>query len=163
VQQTQADREVFARTSRVALGFFDCFVRGNAAGLEAALGPDARAEPRLHRLDVEVRAPQLWTVGAAAPGRVVRSTVAAEPGPAALFAAAGEAAVATPFGLLLLEPATLLALAAGAADGERLWSVALPIPNDPALVGARVPLQGLGLAAGAGPRLTGLWRLVVGR
>jgi hypothetical protein len=162
VQLTQTDREVFARTSRVALGFLQCFVLGDAAGLEQAIGPAARAEARLHRLDAEVRSPQLWTIGTAAPGRVVRATLAAEAGQAGLFAAAAEASTPTPFGLLLLDPATLVVVAHGAAGADDLWSASLAIPDDPALVGARVPLQGLGADAAASLRLTGAWRLAIG-
>ncbi|MEM7202575.1 MAG: hypothetical protein AAF628_20070 [Planctomycetota bacterium] len=148
-------QEVWDRTARVLLGLADAFLLGDTAGLEETVGATARAEPRLVRLDVAVEAPQAWLAQAAPPGGTARVEVLGEPGPAALLAAATSGRVPTPYGTLLLDPATLLVVTAGTAAAERRFSVPLPIPAEPALAGLTVPLQGVALGIAATLRLTG--------
>lgn len=161
VQATQVDRDVFAATSKVALGFFDCFLDGDVAGLEQVIGTEARSEPRLQQLDCEVRAPQHWAVGRPGLGQTFTLRIAAEPGPVGLFTAASQATWSTPFGLGLLDPATLVVVATGAVANDRLWSLPVLVPADPALVGVTVLTQGLGLVPAAVLGTTGLVTTVI--
>lgn len=156
VQTTQIDRDVFTATSKVALGFFDCFLDGNVDGLERVIGGEARNEPRLLQLDCEVRTPQHWSVGRPGLGQTFTLRIAAEPGPVALFSAASQASWSTPFGLALLDPASLLVVATGATANDRLWSLPVPVPTDPSLVGYTVSTQGLGFVPPTTLSTTGL-------
>jgi hypothetical protein len=150
----QTHQQVWARCARVATGFFDRFLKERNEGLEEVLGPTARAEARLTSLYAEVETPELWNFGSTAIGQPTRLTIAGEPGAAAAFAAAGTAALNTPFGVLRLDPATIFPVFTGIVGQERLLSENLTIPNDPALVGARVPLQAVALSKGASLRLS---------
>lgn len=156
VQATQVDRDVFAVTSKVALGFFECFLDGDVAGLERVIGSEARSEPRLQQLDCEVRAPQHWSVGRPGLGQTFTLRIAAEPGPVGLFTAASQVSWSTPFGLALLDPASLVFVAAGAVANDRLWSLPVAVPADPALVGLALLTQGLGTEPSTALRTTGL-------
>lgn len=142
---TQADREVWDRSARVAYGFFARHLEGRVAALEETFGPTAASEARLVSLSAGVEATELWLVGSTSIGQSTRLTVLAEPGPAAVLLAAGTASLPTPFGTLLLDPATLQTLAAGNAGANRLFVRNLTIPADMSLIGAQVPLQGIGL------------------
>ncbi|MCU0864064.1 MAG: hypothetical protein MUC36_09745 [Planctomycetes bacterium] len=161
VQVTQVDREVFDATSEVALGFFDCFLGGDAAGLERVIGTQARSEPRLQQLDCEVRAPQHWSVGRPGLGQSFTLRIAAEPGPVGLFTAASQGSWSTPFGSALLDPASLVVVATGATANDRLWSLPVSVPADPTLVGLAVLTQGLGFVPPSALRTTGLVTTVV--
>ncbi|MEZ5963946.1 MAG: hypothetical protein R3F56_08895 [Planctomycetota bacterium] len=154
------DRAVFAHAANLVTGFFDRYLDDDATGLEDVLGPRARAQPRLVRIDVEVRGPELWMSGRPAPGQVVTSTLAAEPGAAALLAAAAPARLTTPFGDLLLDPASTVLVAVGTTGIDRLWLLTLAIPNDSGLLGVRLPFQALGTVA-AGLRLSGSFTLEI--
>ncbi len=155
---SQADRDVWDRAAALAAGFFDHYLGVSSSGLEDVLGPVPQADPKLSQLMIDVEAPALWTAGAPRIGTTVSFAVAAEPGPAALLAAAGPAAISTPFGLLELDPATLALVAVGAAatavPRDHVFSVAVAIPASPSLIGAAVSLQGLGSGTAA-VRLTG--------
>ncbi|MCC6672979.1 MAG: hypothetical protein IT458_18080 [Planctomycetes bacterium] len=155
---TQADQEVFARCMRVALGFFDRAVRGIPQGLEEVVGGAATSEPRLQQLSVRYERPQLWNQGAGRIGTTPVLRLGQEPGAAFVLVAAGTASLATPFGILELDPASLLVLGQSTVGSARLVSLPLPIPNDPGLLGAVLPLQGLGEGRG-GLRLGNLLRI----
>ena len=146
---SQTDQDVWARVVRVLLGFLDRYVAGDPAGLEEVIGAAARSEPRLQSLVAEVETPELWQTSRAAIGTTLGLTAAAEPGVAAILLAASSASVPTPFGLLQLDPRTLLTGASGSVGGDRLLLVALRVPNDGSMVGARLPLQSIGVAARA--------------
>ena len=161
VQTTQVDRDVFAATSEIALGFFDCFLDGNVAGLEHVIGSAARSEPRLQQLDCEVRAPQHWCAGRPGLGQNISLRIAAEPGPVVLFTAASQANWPTPFGPALLDPASLVVVGSGATATDRLWSLPVSVPADPSLVGFTLLTQGLGLGAASALLTTGLAITVV--
>ena len=145
---------VFDRTLRVTLGFLAHLLLETPAGLEDVLGDDARTEPRLTSLSVEVEAPLHWQVGSGKLGTTQALRVAGEPAVAALFYAGKRASTATAFGTLLLDPASLAFLAAGPVDAKRLYVFDLVIPNDASLNGARFPFQGLGLGRGQALRLS---------
>lgn len=161
VQASQVDRDVFTSTCRVALGFFDCFLNGAVSGLENAIGNTARAEPRLHRLDLEVRQPQLWMTGSSAIGNTATFVVAAMPGFAGLFFAFADGNWPSPFGTVLIDQATLGIVGSGTAASSCLWQYSLAIPNSPGYVGMHLSLQGLGTDHQSALRVTGRWHLDV--
>ena len=129
----------------VMTGFFDRTLQGEHAALEMVVGPTSRSEPRLTQLNVMVQSPDLWTDRAGAPGRTSRFSILAERGAATLFAAAATAAVATPFGLLELDPSTIVVVTQGVIGKDRLLSWSLSLPNVSALIGAQIPFQGIGI------------------
>ncbi len=155
-QTTQANREVWRRSVRVLNGFFDRFLKDLPVGLEECVGTTARAEPRLDTLHVAVRSPDIWVAGLPDIGKAVRPTVLAEPGMALIATAVGTGNIATPFGVLRLDPGTLTVVQIGTVAGSRIFAPEITIPNNPALRGARFPLQGLGQDSANRPLLTGL-------
>jgi hypothetical protein len=152
---------VFTASSRVALGFFDCFLNGAVSGLENAIGLTARAEPRLFQLDEEVRAPQLWMIGSSAIGHTATFHVAGMPGFAGLFYAWADGNWSSPFGTVLLDPTTLGIVGSGVAGSNCLWTHGLAIPNSPNYVGLHLSLQGVGTDHQGALRVTGPWHLDV--
>jgi dienelactone hydrolase len=150
---SQTSLAVWTRCAAVAVGFFGRFLNDEPGGLEEIIGPAGRAEPRLAQVSVEVETPDVWQVGAAAIGQSTRISMAAEPGIASIFAAAGTYSVATPFGTLLLDPATLAIAQTGTIAADRLLSITLSVPNTPALIGARVYFQAAGATRNAAIRL----------
>lgn len=150
---SQTSLAVWDRCAAIAIGFFDRFLNDEPNGLEEIVGPTGRAEPRLVQVSVEVETPDIWQVGAAAIGQSTRITMVAEPGRALIFVAARTDSVPTPFGTLLLDPATLSVVHSGTIAADQLLSTTLPVPNIPALIGARVYLQAAGATANAALRL----------
>ena len=57
------------------------------------------------------------------------------------------------FGTLGIDPATLSVVQSGTIAADQLLSTTLPVPNIPALIGARVYLQAAGATANAAIRL----------
>ncbi|MBL8899087.1 MAG: CRTAC1 family protein [Planctomycetes bacterium] len=78
-------------------------------------------------------------------GRTVSLQVGGPAGDAAVtFASAGASSIPLPpFGTLGLDPLTLFQLDARVLPASRRGELAIPIPNDPSLAGARVYLQSL--------------------
>ena len=150
---SQTSLAVWDRCAAIAIGFFDRFLNDEPNGLEEIVGPTGRAEPRLVQVSVEVETPDIWQVGAAAIGQSTRISMVAEPGSALIFVAARTDSVPTPFGTLLLDPATLSVVHSGTIAADQLLSTTLPVPNIPALIGARVYLQAAGATANAALRL----------
>jgi hypothetical protein len=133
----------------------DRFLDGRAQGLEEVIGPRGRADLHLTELRLEVEAPEHWQWGSGRLATTQGMRITAEPGWTGLFVAARSASLPTPFGTLLLDPATLVYLPVPAVGASRLLDVGLPIPNDPAYVGAVLPFQALALGRGLALRLTG--------
>jgi pimeloyl-ACP methyl ester carboxylesterase len=153
---------VFERTLKVATSFFDAEIHGRHEAWDRVLGDDARAEPRLVRLLVEVERPRLWLNGQERAQGTLALRLAAEPGPGAVWIAGAPAQIQTPWGLLELDPMTMLLLARPDVDSTRCWGLDVPIPDDPSLIGVPLPLQAAGLSNQLGPRLTNpvsLWIL----
>ena len=98
----------------------------------------------------------MWVTGTPEIGKPVRPSLLCEPGIAIIATALKTASIQLPFGLLQLDPATLLVLYQGPVSATRLLAPQLTIPNNPALHGARVPLQGLGPNNANGVSLSGL-------
>ena len=157
---TPASRLIWARTSSMAVGFLDHYVAGAQDGLEDVYGPAARQHPNLVRFDIDVESPAMWLAGGAAPGSTAKLGVLSLQGPAAMLAAAGRAAIPTPFGTLLLDPASLVIAVSAAVGPSLVLEASLPIPPGPALVGAVVPLQSAGIGA-SGLGLTSSPALVI--
>jgi dienelactone hydrolase len=150
---SQTSLAVWDRCAAIAIGFFGRFLDDKPNGLEEIIGPTGRAEPRLTQVSVEVETPDIWQVGAAAIGQSTRISMVAEPGRALIFVAAGTDSVPTPFGTLLLDPATLSVVQSGTIAADQLLSTTLPVPNMPALIGAKVYLQAAGATPNAAIRL----------
>jgi hypothetical protein len=99
--------------------------------------------------------PRLVQTGTPALGQTVALYTTGLPGDLfGVFLAAGTAALPLPpFGTLLLDPATLTALGAGAVPANGTAATPLPVPNLAALVGLTVHFQalvGANLPAGVG-------------
>jgi dienelactone hydrolase len=152
---SQTGREIFGRCAAAATGWLDRFLDGRAQGLEEVIGPRGRADLHLTELRLEVEAPEHWQWGSGRLATTQGMRITAEPGWTGLFVAARSASLPTPFGTLLLDPATLVYLPVPAVGASRLLDVGLPIPNDPAYVGAVLPFQALALGRGLALRLTG--------
>ncbi|MGC6488059.1 MAG: chlorophyllase/cutinase-like alpha/beta fold protein [Planctomycetota bacterium] len=163
---TATDQEVWAASRRVMRGFFDFYLDVDGAGLDAAIGDRARAEPRLSELSLSLEAPTLWTAGEPAIGQVVNAHVASE----SLFvvlalAGALQPPIPTPLGALELVPSTLLASLTQPVTAARYSTTPIAVPADPTLVGADLALQGIGFgtgtATGLGLELSGAALLTV--
>jgi hypothetical protein len=141
--------EVWQRSVGTALGCFRRYLTNDATGLEAVVGLSARGEPRLVSLSVEVADAEPWAAAPIRIGATTRLSVAAEPGPAALLAAAGPGSLPTPIGLLTLDPASVFVAWSGLAGAERRFDAALTLPADPRLIGVAVPVQALGAVRSA--------------
>lgn len=135
------DQAVWARTASVVVGFCERFLAGRDDGLEAVFGAAARGESRLARTDTRVAEAELWRDVAPRLGTTLQLGLSGEPGPGVLLIAAGTGNTTTPFGTLLLDPASLLLLASPQFPATRLSRVPLAVPADQALLDARVPLQ----------------------
>lgn len=148
---TTRDREVWDRVLRVTLGFFDRFLRDDDASLERVLGADARGEGRLSALQVTLQTPELWSRSAAKLGTNFDVSLAGEVGLGALFLGAPGAGLATPFGRLLLDPASLVFVRAGAVPANKLLPMFLSIPADATLLNVKFALQGFGQSSELAP------------
>jgi hypothetical protein len=159
---TSSDTTVWQRSRRVMTGFFDRYLKGDVAQLDEVIGTTALAEPLLSSIYVEVEAPDVWLQGAPSIGQTVQVQTSSEPGAVIYGAAAGGAGpIATPFGDLLLDPATMFVAFTATATSERFSSVPLSIPNDPQLIGTQIEFQSLGLSNNGSYRLTMATTLVV--
>ena len=140
-------------------GFFDRFLEGDSEGVEQIAGQQARSSSLLDRLYLEVQRPASWVAGEANLGKTVRLSLLCEPGASILATAIKTANIRYPFGLLQLDPASLLILYRGSVGSSRLLSLPLTVPNDPTLRGATFPVQGLGLNKAGDLRISGLTTL----
>jgi hypothetical protein len=86
--------------------------------------------------------PRVGFYGARAIGTQLAMHVAVGPGQAwTLRASPGTATIATPFGLVLIQPTGSFTLASGAAGASGLSRLVAMLPNDPGLVGLTVYAQ----------------------
>jgi hypothetical protein len=86
--------------------------------------------------------PRVAFYGARAIGTQLATHVAVGPGQAwTLRASPGTASIATPFGLVLIQPTGSFTLASGAAGASGLSRLVAMLPNDPGLVGLTVYAQ----------------------
>ena len=77
-----------------------------------------------------------------------------EPGPGLILFAAKPGKRAAPWGSSLLDPQTSAVLSAAILGAPRSFSLAFHIPQDPALIGFRIPFQGLAQSRLLGLRLS---------
>lgn len=152
---TGGDTSVWRRSRRVTRGFFDRYLRDDLGQLDQVIGTTALSEPLLSSIYVEVEAPDVWITGQPAIGQTVELHTSSEPG-VVLYGAASALgnAIATPFGNLLLDPASMFVPYTVAVTASRFSSVALNIPNDVQLIGTQVALQSLGLGNSGNYKLT---------
>lgn len=159
---TSSDSAVWHRSRRVMTGFFDRYLKGDVAQLDEVIGTTALAEPLLSSIYVEVEAPDVWLKGEPSIGQTVQVQTSSEPGAVIYGAAAGTAGpIPTPFGDLLLDPASMFIAFTATATNTRFSSVPLSIPNNTQLIGAQIEFQSLGLNNSGSYRLTLATTLVV--
>ena len=152
---TSGDSAVWQRSRRVMTGFFDRYLMDDVAQLDEVIGTTALAEPRLSAIYVEVEAPDVWLKGQPSIGQTVQIQTSSEPGVVVYGAATATAGpIATPFGNLLLDPASMFVAYTAIATNARFSSVPLTIPNDVQLIGTQVAFQCLGLSNSGSYRLT---------
>ena len=159
---TSLDSAVWQRSRRVMTGFFDRYLMDDVAQLDEVIGATALSEPLLSTIYVEVEAPDVWLTGLPAIGQTVQIQTSSEPGVVLYGAAATTGGpIATPFGDLLLDVASLFVPYTATVASTRFSSVALNIPNDVQLIGTQVAFQSLGLSNSGNYRLTSTTTLVV--
>ena len=133
---------IFDRSSRVQVGFFDAFLKGDPAGLEEVVGPTATSVPELFQLDVDVEATQFWNVGNPIIGQPMRWEVLCEPGPAAAILASNTPGVTpTLYGTLSLG-GTIVKPIQKPVGGSHLLTWNMVVPALP--VGFQMYFQGIG-------------------
>ncbi|MCB9882754.1 MAG: hypothetical protein H6832_11560 [Planctomycetes bacterium] len=145
------DREVWERVLRVTMGFFGRFLRDDSASLERVLGNDARSEARLRALQVTMQTPELWSRSEARIGTDFQISLAGEVGVGALFLGAPGSGIATPFGELLLDAASVVFVRADAIPTSKLLPMFLSIPSDRALISTEFALQGFAQSSDVAP------------
>lgn len=119
-------------------------LRGDTALLDYCLGPTTLADLAFSRQRIELVDALTFGSGTGALATTLQVCPARRPGDLAFaLLAAGDAAIPTPWGVLRLDPATLVLLGSAPVGSGAFASIGLTIPNDPALRGARVPFQGV--------------------
>ncbi len=132
----------------VARGFFRRFLGEDASGLDALLGPDVAADPRVTSIRAQIESPQTWTNGPLNLGQSRRLSIAGEPGACGIVTGAFplSSPVPTPFGDLLVDPSSLYMAFSGFASAGRRFDIPLAIPNLPGLAGFTLHAQCFGRA-----------------
>jgi hypothetical protein len=143
---TKTDRAVLAKILDFAGAWLDRYLLGSPSALERVLGPKVFPSPFLRQLQLRVGLPEFWLSGSGKLGSSLGLRLLGEPGVAVLFFAGQTGSLATPWGTLLLDPATTRVLAASFLGGQRRFSLDLSIPRKVSLVGIKVPFQGLALS-----------------
>lgn len=155
----QSDHDVWALSSQMISSFFNSFLNGDATAIRGALGTNARANSLLRRIDLEVDSPMLWHEGKTTLGARFSTVVSAEPGPFVLYVGLEKARIATPFGILAVDPQSIVPAFIGRMGFEKTRLVGVQIPNDPNLVGKSFLMQGLATRARTGLRLSAVDRV----
>lgn len=131
-----------------SVGFLRHSMNVDASGLESLFGPGADQDPTLSLMLREVAVPQMWLADDLSIGALARVSMAVNGGPAALLAAVSMSpAISTPFGTLLIDPASLFPFAVAQANTFDRVDVVIDLPPDAALVGLAVAFQGIGAGA----------------
>jgi predicted esterase len=140
---------LFDTTAITSIGFLQHCLDVQPNGLESVFGPDALADLYLDHAVREVVVPQVWVASTLQIGTRTRVSMVVEGGPAVLLAAAAlSPAIPTPFGDLLLDPASLFVASIGQADAFDRADMVVDVPADPMLVGLPIALQALGNGLG---------------
>ncbi len=143
----QASQEVFDLTSRMGSGFLRHFLTNDRTALEQAIGIAPLTAPHMVGIHMVIERPQIWTTGPLQVGQTTRVSIAIEPGLGAVISAVSLApALPTPFGPLLLDPASTYVALAGVAGYEHRADGFITVPNDPQLVGFDFAMQAAGPA-----------------
>ena len=142
---TRIDKEVFDRSLAVGIGIFDHYLNVISNGLDASVGVAARSEKRLVALNIEVGSPLYFKTGPQAIGKTSNFHLIAEPGLSGHLLAARIVPTPTPWGLLMLEPASLVIVNVALMQSPRLSTLNFPVPNEKSLRGLKVPFQGFGM------------------
>ena len=141
LNQVQAD--IFTRTMKVTVGFLNTHLRGETAGYEEVAGQAARAEPRLTQLYTGYERPLTWYTWLQNGLFTARVATACEPGPSFLMASLQQVAIQTPYGILGLDPATLVVLP-GTMPTTKLMTFDITLPAELLIGGLALPFQAIG-------------------
>ncbi len=158
---TLIDRLVLQRSLDTVVGWLAATLTNEPRGLEQVLSDPLLEDPRVAQVQVTVREPQVWLDRVAVVGGSVGIRLAGQPGIAGLFVAAQPAFLPTPFGPLLLDPASTAGLNSTPIPASGPQQTLIGIPDDPALIGTSVWLQGATTTDGLGLRLSNLEELRV--
>ena len=151
---TKTDREVFAKILAFSEAWLDRYLRDQPQALEGVLSPALLPGKYLRRLYLRVGAPAFWLSGSQKLGSALGLRLLGEPGPGLILFAAKTGNLATPWGSYLLDPQTSAVLSAAILGAPRSFSLGFTIPQDPALIGLRIPFQGLAQSSLQGLRLS---------
>lgn len=134
--------EVFHRTRRLAVGFFDQFLGEGWSGLEAALGAEGAAERRLQSLEHATFVPQMWSDRGLHVGSQTRLGVVAEAGAIGLLASPQLASVPVPtaIGWFALDPFAFHKLGV-VQSPNGLAEFVVSVPASASLVGTPLAVQ----------------------
>ena len=137
--------EVFPRVLDLGIGFFRHFLGGDPLAMDRCIGDVAQAEPRMVSITQRVAEPQIWISDQLRVGDRTRISVACEPGFGGVLVALGRSAgLPTPFGTLLLDPASVSLLSVGMASAGSRVDTMFEVPADPELIGFSLAFQALG-------------------
>ncbi|MGC6487752.1 MAG: hypothetical protein ACON4Z_08925 [Planctomycetota bacterium] len=145
---------VFDRVRIIFEGFFGHFMQGSLTGLEGILGVDGQSDPNLSNFQIDTYVPQTWATDALHVGQTTRVSVSVEGIFGLLFAASAPSPqpVPTPFGDLLIDPFTVTTFQQALIATER-FDVPVTVPNNSALIGMTLAMQGASPTANAPFRL----------
>jgi pimeloyl-ACP methyl ester carboxylesterase len=141
--QTPTELAIFTRSMRVTVGFLDTWLKARPRGFEDVAGLTARSEPRLNQLLQACERPVMWSTFPSASPLVARVSFVTEPGSSFLMAAVQTASVPTPFGVLGLDPSTIVVVPT-TTPSTKLVNVDFTVPPALVLNGFSVPFQSLG-------------------
>jgi hypothetical protein len=137
--------EVFPRVIDLGIGFFRHFLGEDPLAMDRCIGDVAQAEPRMVSITQRVAEPQIWISDPLRIGDRTRISVACEPGFGGVLVALDRGpGLSTPFGTLLLDPASTSLLSVGIASAGSRVDTMLQVPADPDLIGFSVSFQALG-------------------
>lgn len=134
---------VFERVKTIFEGYFGHFMQGSKTGLEGILGVDGLSDPNLSNLQVETYVPQTWADSELHIGQTSRVSISID-GLFGLVLAANSLSpgpLPTPFGDLLLDPVSVGTFQQGLTASQR-FDATVAVPNNPALIGVSIALQG---------------------
>ena len=138
----------FQHTVEAGDAFFQHCFGYDVRALEKVCGPTAEQAPLMFAASFDAAKPQMWLSGDLRIGQTTSAWIAARPGVAILGVGSSLGpALPTEFGSLMLDPYTGFVTYVGMLTSGTRLEMPLFVPNDPALDGLPVALQGLGMTA----------------
>ncbi len=143
----QSARAGLAAAARVAQAFLNFAAYGDENALDLVLGTAARNFSQFAAVAVKGPAPLFFRSGGDRGGSTAHFQLAAAPGPAWYFFAAGTAGpFATPWGFFFLDPRSFGVLGSAVLGTSGFLDLPAPIPSDPRLRGLSFHFQALALS-----------------